>query len=169
MLNGLLATLRALLEGQPAAAKARAALPAPGGCNLAEEVFDRCLFALPVDAPAAPAQAQPPPRSVLGGRLPKCKMSASRVAAFDLLTTLATGCPAVAARLCAMFLPHHDATAAEEAAAAAHKSAAAAAAAAGTQQLLGLGTKAGGGVVAAGGKPQLDKVDPSLWMAPGGR
>jgi hypothetical protein len=103
-----------------------------GGCDLIEEVFERCLFAVPstegndsashaaqLDPAAAVAAGDTGSLSVLGGRLPKAKAAFTRRAALDLLVQLSTDCPANVARLCAKVLPHHDPEAAAAAAAAA--------------------------------------------------
>lgn len=93
--------------------KPLAALPAsaiPGGLNLVEEIFEKCLFALPEEL-----QNQEPRVGCTenaAARLPKCKSVLCRRAAFNLLLEMARGCPETAALLCQKALPHHDAEAA---------------------------------------------------------
>jgi len=119
VLAGLLRVLRAVLAGRN---DVKEHAGASTGCDLVEEVFERCLFAMPT-AETDAAAASSGITSVLGGRLPKCKARETRAAALDLLLEVAVGCMPNALRLCEKFLPHHDADAAAAHAAAAAKSA----------------------------------------------
>ena len=85
-----------------------------GGLGLLDDVFHSCLFAQPLEVGSDAAASSSAERksgsssSAPGGRLPKCKSSDARSAAFELLLELAKGCPPNAARLAVKLLPHHD-------------------------------------------------------------
>jgi len=120
VLSGLLVITRNVLIGRPSLRSLAGAPVEEGGFGLLHEVFSQCLFSFldisttSVDQISETESNVHHTLSVLGGKLPKCKQTATREAALDLLSELVKGDSRNCLALAREFLPHHDALAASE-------------------------------------------------------
>jgi ubiquitin C-terminal hydrolase len=120
VLFGLLVITRNVIIGNASLRSLAGAPLEEGGFGLLQEVFSKCLFSF-LEIPSSSSDkiietesSLSHPFSVLGGQLPKCKQTATRAAALELLSEIAKGDARNCLYLAREFLPHHDALAANE-------------------------------------------------------